>query len=124
MSVNFPTMKERIARKLGVLAVGNSLSAEDGELIAERCLSLQKQLEALEIVNLDFEDGIDELYDDIISAMVAALLVDDFMLVEPKRSTLAREGALGLPVASPAERQLRKVLAPQRVSKPVRAEYF
>jgi len=117
-------MKERIARKLGVLAVGNSLSAEDGDLIAERCLSLQKQLEALEIVTLDFEAGIDELYDDIISAMVAALLVDDFMVPEPRRSTLAREGILGLPAASPAERQLRKVLAPLRVSKPVRAEYF
>lgn len=124
MSVSFPLMKERIARKLGVLAVGNSLSAEDGDLIGERCLSLQKQLEALEIVTLDFEAGIDELYDDIISAMVAALLVDDFMLEEPKRSTLAREGILGLPAASPAERQLRKVLAPIRVSKPVRAEYF
>lgn len=124
MSISFPIMKERIARKLGVLAVGNTLSAEDGELIGERCLSLQKQLEAFEIVNLDFEDGIDELYDDIISAMVAALLVDDFMLPEPKRSTLAKEGVLGLPVASVAERQLRKVLAPQRVSKPVRAEYF
>lgn len=124
MSVNFPTMKERIARKLGVLAVGNSLSAEDGELIGERCLSLQRQLEALDIVTIDFQDGIDELYDDIITAMVAALLVDDFMLDEPKRSTIAREGILGLPVASPAERQLRKVLAPTRVSKPVRAEYF
>ena len=124
MSVSFPTMKERVARKLGVLAVGNSLSAEDGELIGERCLSLQKQLEALEIVTIDFDEGIDELYDDIIVAMVAALLVDDFMLPEPKRSALAREGILGLPAASPAERQLRKVLAPQRVSKPVRAEYF
>lgn len=124
MSISFPVMKERIARKLGVLAVGNSLSAEDGALIGERCLSLQKQLEALDIVTVDFEEGIDELYDDIISAMVAALLVDDFMLPEPKRSTLAREGILGLPIASPAERQLRKVMAPQRVSKPVKAEYF
>lgn len=124
MSVNFPTMKERIARKLGVLAVGNSLSAEDGELIGERCLSLQKQLEALDIVTIDFQDGIDELYDDIISAMVAALLVDDFMLPEPKRSKIAQEGVLGLPIASVAERQLRKVLAPLRVSKPVKAEYF
>jgi hypothetical protein len=124
VSVSFPIFKERVARKLGVLAVGNSLSAEDGELIGERCLSLQKQLEALDIVTLDFQEGIDELYDDIIVAMVAALLVDDFMLEEPKRSTLAREGILGLPAASPAERQLRKVLAPQRVSKPVKAEYF
>lgn len=124
MSVNFPTMKERIARKLGVLAVGNSLSAEDGQLIGERCLSLQKQLEALDIVTIDFEEGIDELYDDIISAMVAALLVDDFMLPEPKRSKIAQEGVLGLPIVSVAERQLRKVLAPLRVSKPVKAEYF
>lgn len=124
MSVSFPLMKERVARKLGVLAVGNSLSAEDGDLIGERCLSLQKQLEALEIVTLDFEAGIDELYDDVITAMVAALLVDDFMLEEPKRSKIAQEGVLGLPAASVAERQLRKILAPIRVSKPVRAEYF
>lgn len=124
MSVSFPFMKERIARKLGVLAVGNSLSPEDGQLIGERCLSLQRQLEALDIVNIDFQEGIDELYDDIITAMVAALLVDDFMLEEPKRSTIAREGVLGLPAASPAERQLRKIVAPLRVSKPVKAEYF
>jgi hypothetical protein len=124
VSVSFPLMKERVARKLGVLAVGNSLSAEDGDLIGERCLSLQKQLEALEIVTLDFEAGIDELYDDIITAMVAALLVDDFMLEEPKRSKIAQEGVLGLPAASVAERQLRKIVAPIRVSKPVRAEYF
>jgi len=124
VSVSFPLMKERVARKLGVLAVGNSLSAEDGDLIGERCLSLQKQLEALEIVTLDFEAGIDELYDDVITAMVAALLVDDFMLEEPKRSKIAQEGVLGLPAASVAERQLRKILAPIRVSKPVRAEYF
>lgn len=124
MSISLPYMKERIARKLGVLAVGNSLSPEDGELIGERCLSLQQQLEAYDIVNIDFADGIDEQYDNIIVAMVAALLVDDFMLVEPKRSQIAGEGALGLPVASVAERQLRKILAPQRVSKPVKAEYF
>jgi hypothetical protein len=124
MSVSFPEMKERIARKLGVLAVGNTLSAEDGELIGERCLSLQKQLESLEIVSIDFDDGIDELIDDVIVAMAAALLVDDFQLGEPKRSKIAGEGVLGLPIASVAERQLRKVLAPQRVSQPVKAEYF
>jgi hypothetical protein len=124
VSVSFPLMKERVGRKLGVLAVGNSLSPEDGQLIGERCLSLQRQLEALDIVNIDFASGTDELYADIIVAMVAALLVDDFMLEEPKRSTIAREGILGLPAASPAERQLRKIIAPLRVSKPVKAEYY
>jgi len=118
-------MKERIARKLGVLAVGNSLSPEDANLIGQRCLSVQKQLEALEIVVIDFEnDGIDELYDDVIVAMVAALLVDDFMLTDPKRSQIAGEGVLGLPQASIAERQLCKILAPVQISRPVRTEYY
>lgn len=124
MSVTFPQMKERIARKLGVLPVGNSLSPEDANLIEERCTSLQKQLGELDIAQIDFDEGIDELYDNIIAAMVAALLVDDFMLAEPKRSQIAGEGALGLPVTSPAERQLRKILAPARVSRPVKADYF
>ena len=125
MSIQFAQMKERIARKLGVLAVGNSLSPEDANLIGQRCLSVQKQLEALEIVVIDFEnDGIDELYDDVIVAMVAALLVDDFMLTDPKRSQIAGEGVLGLPQASIAERQLRKILAPVQISRPVRTEYY
>lgn len=124
MSIPFPVMKERIARKLGVLPVGSSLSAEDAQLIGEKCSTLQKQLEALEIAQIDFTDGIDELIEDILVAMAAALLVDDFMLGEPKRSNLAREGALGLPVTSPAERQLRKILAPTLVSRPVKTEYF
>lgn len=124
MSVTFPQMQKRIASKLGVLSVGNSLGAQDTNVIIERCHSLQKQLDELQIAQIDFNDGIDELIDNIIVAMVAALLVDDFMLAEPKRSQLAKEGALGLPIASPAERQLRKILAPTRVSRPVKAEYF
>jgi len=56
--------------------------------------------------------------------MVAAVSVDDFMLGEPKRTQIASEGALGLPTTSPAERQLRKILAPVVISKPVKAEYF
>lgn len=124
VTIPFPQMKERIARKLGVLPVGSSLSPEDGNLIAERCTSLQRQLDELDIVQIDFTDGIDPLIDNIIVAMVAALLVDDFQLGEPKRSQIAGEGALGLPSISPAERQLRKILAPTRVSPPVRTEYF
>lgn len=124
MSVPFPIMKERVARKLGVLPVSNSLSAEDGALIGEKCETIQKQLAILEIAQIDFDDGVDELIADIVVAMVAAICVDDFMLGEPKRSQIAGEGALGLPVTSPAERQLRKILAPTIVSRPVTAEYF
>lgn len=124
MSVNFFQFKERVARKLGVLAVGNSLSAEDSILLGEKCQTIQQQLQMLDIANIDMEDGIDDLIADIIVAMVAAISVDDFLLGEPKRSKIAGEGALGLPVTSPAERQLRKILAPTVVSRPVTAEYF
>jgi hypothetical protein len=124
MSVTLPDFKERVAKKLGALPVGNSLSAEDGRLIGEHCGSVQKKLSALDLAELDFDDGIDETYVDVIVAMVASTLVDEFMLAEPKRSQIAGEGALGLPIASPAERQLRKILAPTRVSRPVQTDYF
>jgi hypothetical protein len=124
MSVNSFLMRERIARKLGVLPVGNSLPPEDANLLLEKCETIQKQLDALDIAQIDFDEGIDEVISDIVVAMVAAISVDDFQLIEPKRSQIAGEGALGLPVASVAERQLRKILAPTRVSRPVRAEYF
>ena len=124
MSVNFPTFKQRVARKLGVLSVGNSLSADDDLLLSEKCESIQKQLQQLDIAIIDFEDGIDDEISDVIVAMVAAISVDDFMLGEPKRTQIASEGALGLPATSPAERQLRKILAPVVVSRPVKAEYF
>lgn len=124
MSVNLYQFKERVARKLGVLPVGNSLSAEDAVLIGEKCDAIQKQLQDLDIAVIDFADGIDDVMVDSIIAMVAALLVDDFMLGEPKRSKIATEGILGLPTTSMAERQLRKILSPTVVSRPVRAEYF
>lgn len=124
MSVNLFQFKERVARKLGVLPVGNSLSAEDAVLIGEKCEAIQKQLQELDIAVIDFEEGIDDVMVDSIIAMVAALLVDDFMLGEPKRSKIAQEGILGLPTTSMAERQLRKVLSPTVVSSPVRVEYF
>ena len=124
MSVNFFQFKERVGRKLGILPVGNSLSAEDALLIGEKAIAVQQQLKALDIAIIDYDDGIDDVMVDAIIAMVAALLVDDFMLDEPKRSKIAAEGILGLPATSVAERQLRKILSPTSVSAPVRAEYF
>jgi hypothetical protein len=94
------------------------------EPVGEKCQTIQRQLDALDIAQVDFEDGIDDEISDILVAMVAAISVDDFQLGEPKRSQIAGEGALGLPVASVAERQLRKILAPTRVSRPVKADYY
>ena len=124
MPVNLPTFLERVGRKLGILPVGQSLSAEDGELILEKSKALQAQLEKFEIVTLDFSDGIDDSMVDILVDMCAALLVDDFMIQEPNRSRWAQEGILGLPQTSIAERRLRKLMAPMLVLRPVRFEAF
>jgi hypothetical protein len=124
VSVNSPTMRDRVARKLGVLPIGNTLSAEDSRLIGDHMQTVQAKLEDLDIANIDLSDGIDDSISDIIVAMVASTLVDEFQLEEPRRTRIAAEGAIGLPVASPAERQLRKILAPTRVSRPVRVDYF
>lgn len=117
-------MRERTGRKLGILPVAGSLSAEDVSVLDEKLSALQRQLAALSIANIDFDDGVDEAYADIIVDMLAALSVDDFMLTEPKRTKLAVEGILGLPNTSVAERRLRKVLQAPLISPPVVAEYF
>jgi hypothetical protein len=124
VSINQPTMRDRVARKLGVLPIGNSLSPEDSKLISDHMLVVQAKLEELDIAQVDVTDGIDSAIADIIVAMVASTLVDEFQLEEPKRSKIAGEGAIGLPVASVAERQLRKILAPTRVSRPVKVDFF
>lgn len=124
MSVNQKSMRDRVAKKLAVLPIGNTLSAEDSLLIGQHMQTVQAKLSDLDIAQIDLDDGIDDAISDIIVAMVASTLVDEFQIEEPRRTRLAAEGALGLPIASPAERQLRKILAPTRVSRPVQTDYF
>lgn len=124
MSLNQQTMRDRVGRKLGILPIGNTLSAEDSRLINDHMGVVQAKLDELDIAQIDFADGIDSAIADILVAMVASTLVDEFQLEEPRRTRIAAEGAIGLQVASPAERQLRKILAPTRVSKPVKVDFF
>lgn len=124
MSLNQQTMRDRVGRKLGILPIGNTLSAEDSRLINDHMEVVQAKLDELDIAQVDFADGIDSAIADILVAMVASTLVDEFQIQEPLRTRIAAEGALGLPVTSPAERQLRKILAPTRVSRPVKVDFF
>lgn len=124
MSINQQTMRDRVGRKLAILPVGNSLSAEDSRLINDGMATVQAKLLELDLAQIDFNDGIDDAISDILVAMVAATLTDEFQIEEPRNSAFKAQGTIGLPVASPAERQLRKILAPTRVSRPVRVDYF
>jgi len=124
MSINQQTMRDRVGRKLQILPIGNTLSAEDSRLINDGMATVQAKLQELDLAQVDFADGIDDAISDVLVAMVAATLTDEFQIEEPRNTQLKAQGTIGLPVASPAERQLRKLLAPTRVSRPVKADYF
>lgn len=114
----------RAAQKLGILAIGDTLSYEDSVLIQERLLAARDQLETLEIVELDLDTGVDEVYADAVAMVVAAMCVDEFELPEPRRSTLRAEGLLGLPNTSLAERILRKLTYRPAVRSTTAVDYF
>lgn len=117
-------MATRVGQKMGIISVGETLSYEDSVLIQERLLAARDQLETLEIVELDLESGIDEVYADAVAMIVAAMCVDEFTLPEPRRSTLRAEGLLGLPNTSLAERILRKLTYRPAVHRTTAVDYY
>lgn len=104
--VTYAVLKTRIGQNLGLIADSESLQSGDEAIIAEKCLSVQAQAQALNIVALMVEGGIDETYADAFADLVAAECADAFGLPEPKRSMVARN-KLGLPGRSPAEVRFR-----------------
>jgi hypothetical protein len=105
--LSYGDLKERVGRKLRILADTETLSAEDGAVVADGLLSVQAELSRLGILTLDVERGIDEPYADAVAAMAAAHLVDEFQIPEPQRSQLLTQGGIGVPGRSLAERRLR-----------------
>ena len=108
--VPFADLKVRVARKLQIVADSEDLSAEDGALIETGLSSVETAINTLGIVWLDLADGVSEPLADPIVMMVAAYVVDEFQIPEPRRSVLRSEGMLGLPGRSLAERQLRTLV--------------
>lgn len=106
----YAEMKDIVAQKLGILAAGDSLSAEDGDVIGSTLLQVQAQLDRLGLVSFDVESGMDEAYADPVAEIAASMLVDTFMVPEPMRSEMRFRGMLGAPGRSPAERRLRYLL--------------
>jgi hypothetical protein len=107
-NVTFAELQARVGRKLGILAEGTSLSAEDGAVIGAALQDVEEQA-ALLMNGLPFTVTTEmaNAYADPVVDMAAALLVNEFGIPEPKRSQLLVMGALGAPGRSPAERKLR-----------------
>lgn len=108
--ITYAQLQARVGQKLQLIADSESLDANYAALIQSGLLSVQAQISRLNIVNLDVERGIDNAYADCVAEIAAAHLVDDFQLMEPRRTELMQRGRLALPGRSPAERALRDLV--------------
>lgn len=124
MSVTLADLYQRTGAKLGILRADESLSAEDGDLIGDSYTSLHDQLLSEGLVTWGVDESVPDWAAPIMEEMLAAMLVDQFGLEEPRRSVLRAEGIFGNAPISPAERRLRRQLSLPYVPNIVFGEYF
>lgn len=122
--MNLTEFYDKVARKLGVLAVGEQMSADDADMIRGSYRMLVSLLEFHKLATWDADEPVPDHLAQILIDMVAAHLVDEFELPEPRRSTLRAEGMFGAASATLAERRLRAVLAVPYWGEPATTDYF
>lgn len=108
--VTYEALQERVGRKLGIISDAESLDADYAAIIIDGLLSIQAQINRIGLASFDVANGIDYPYVDTFAEIVAAEVVDDFQIPEPKRGILYANGKFGIPGRSPAERRLRDLL--------------
>jgi len=98
-----------VGLKLTIVAGSQPMQADDRDTIHHAWASLHAMLDENGLA-IDGPDKPvpDQIVDPMID-MLAATLVDQFGLTEPRRTQIRGEGMFG--IGSPAERRLRKVLA-------------
>jgi hypothetical protein len=114
-------LKYRVLLRLGVVAAGDSPNADDGATVELRYRALYNMLESDRLTRWNLSEDIPDEYEAPIIAMTAAECARDFGNADPG---IQVEGKYGLPAASPAERQLRRLLSTTYVSTPAKSEYF
>jgi hypothetical protein len=115
-------LKYRVLLRLGVVAAGDSVNADDGATVERRYRALHSLLTAHRLTDWNVSDSVPDAFEMPITDMVAAESVGHFSHPDP--ASVVALGKFGLAQPSPAERQLRKLMARTYVSKPARTEYF
>jgi hypothetical protein len=105
-AVTYDEFQDRVARKLQIVATGQSIAPEDAAVIQDAAKSISAQVSIAGIA-LDLENGVDHEYVNAAADLVASECADDFGIADPRRSMLKANG-WGLPGRSPAERALRR----------------
>jgi hypothetical protein len=117
-------LKLAVLRKLKVIASGEEATSDDLALMTEKYNGLHAMLLSEELLIWALTEDIPAKCEEPVITMLAAHSADGFGVPEPRSSQLKAEGLLGLPAASPAERLLRKLLAPKHVNSTLKTEYF
>lgn len=108
--VTYSELQTRVGRKLQIIGDAETLSADYAAIIIDGLLAVQAQINRIGVASFDVANGIDYPYVDPFAEIVAAELVDDFQIPEPRRSQLMAAGKWAVPGRSPAERNLRSLL--------------
>lgn len=114
-------LKYRVLLRLGKVAAGDVPEPDDGITVSLRYEALHALLTAKDLCDWNVSDDIPEEFELVIVSMVAAECAREFADVDPG---IQLEGRFGLAQPSPAERQLRQLMARTYVSKPAQSEYF
>lgn len=110
-----------VGRKIGILASSETLTAEDDDVMDIAYASLHAELVTLGLARWAATEDVPASYADPVACLLAALVVDQFGVADPKRSEI-KSDLLGL--AGPAERRLRKLVATDYIPGESRATYY
>lgn len=110
--------------RLQVAPAGEDVDPDDFSLMGDKYTALHALLLHKRLVTWALTENIPAEAQEPVTAMLAAMAVNEFSVPEPRRSTLISEGALDLPAPSLAERQLRKTLSQPYVSTRLRTTYY
>lgn len=121
-------LRTAVLQELGVLASGETATAADDQLVADKYSALYDMLLTEGLVTWTASEDIPEYAETPITYMLAWLCLNPFGIVGEMAARITRLGALNLPASdggpSLAERILRRQLAKKYVPYPVQSEYF
>ncbi len=124
MSVTLADLYQSVGVKLEIVRSEENISAEDGATIAAAYEGLHDQMLTDALVTWGPTEEVPNWSKSILVDMLAAILVDEFGVEEPRRSLVRAEGMYGSSPASSAEKRLRKQLAAPYIDNRIQAEQF
>lgn len=111
-------------QEAGILASGESASAEDDQLVARKYGELYDMLLTKGLVAWASDAQLPEYADTPLTMMLAAYIAPAFGVTGQRLAELRLSGLLDLSPPSIAERALRKQLSKNYVTHPAQPDYF